>query len=280
MTRPKKQTVEYYPHMVKHGRTLFILQQRYGNDGYAAWFKILETLGETEGHYFNFGTKENWEYLVAKLWVDEDRAKAILKTLADLDAIDKELFQENILWSNNFVSNLERLYARRKTATPSKPIVNGNGNPAERDKGTTETPLSGINDNEKPQSTVKESKEEKNSAEQPLTVPLKDGSEYTFTALEIDRLKTVFVNIDVKQEILKIREWNIDNPKKRKTRRGFPSHVNKWLSGKDEAATNRAVLANMADGIGKGMPTENLKRKEEAARQKIKDQAKGHQTID
>lgn len=49
MARPKKQTVDYFPHFVKGGRTIFILENKFGNDGYAFWFKLLEILGESEG---------------------------------------------------------------------------------------------------------------------------------------------------------------------------------------------------------------------------------------
>lgn len=45
MARPKKQTVDYFPHFVKGGRTIFILENKFGNDGYAFWFKLLEILG-------------------------------------------------------------------------------------------------------------------------------------------------------------------------------------------------------------------------------------------
>ena len=49
MARPKRTTVDYYPHYVKCGRTIYILEARFGNDGYAFWFKVLEVLGENEG---------------------------------------------------------------------------------------------------------------------------------------------------------------------------------------------------------------------------------------
>lgn len=53
MARPTKETVDYFPHFVKCGRTIFILESKYGNDGYAFWFKLLEILGDTEGHYYD-----------------------------------------------------------------------------------------------------------------------------------------------------------------------------------------------------------------------------------
>ena len=57
MTRPKKQTVDYFPHSCNHKKTIYILEERYGNNGYSFWFKLLEMLGNTEGQRpFNPGT--------------------------------------------------------------------------------------------------------------------------------------------------------------------------------------------------------------------------------
>ena len=42
MSRPRKNIVDYFPHIARSGKTVFILEQEFGNDGYAALFKILE----------------------------------------------------------------------------------------------------------------------------------------------------------------------------------------------------------------------------------------------
>ena len=44
MARPLKQTVDYFPHYVNHGKTLLIIENEYGNTGYAFWFKVIELL--------------------------------------------------------------------------------------------------------------------------------------------------------------------------------------------------------------------------------------------
>ena len=45
MARPAKTSVDYFPHMAHSGKTIAILEARWGNDGYAFWFKLLELLG-------------------------------------------------------------------------------------------------------------------------------------------------------------------------------------------------------------------------------------------
>ena len=121
MARPRKQTVDYFPHSCTHGKTMFVLEQRYGNDGYAFWFKLLEMLGGEEGHYLQLGTAPEWEFLLAKTRIDSDKCREILDLLATLGAIDAELWTEQVVWSDNFVDGVSDAYRNRKVEIPSKP---------------------------------------------------------------------------------------------------------------------------------------------------------------
>ena len=123
MARPLKRVAEYFPHFATSGRTMFILESKYGNNGYAFWFKLLELLAITEGHYYRIGNPTDWEFLVAKTKISSSLAKEILSTLADVDAIDKELYEHEIIWSQNFVDNLSGLYNKRKVTAPEKPCI-------------------------------------------------------------------------------------------------------------------------------------------------------------
>ena len=122
MGRPAKETVDYFPHYVKSGRTIFILESKFGNDGYAFWFKLLEILGESEGHYYDCSISNNWEYLLAKTRCDENTANEIIETLISLGKIDGELWNEKrIVWCKNFVDNLSFAYNKRHVKLPSAP---------------------------------------------------------------------------------------------------------------------------------------------------------------
>ncbi len=72
MARPKKKGVDYFPHDCVTGKTIFILEQKYGNDGYAFWFKLLEFLGTKEGHYLDCHNIEDIEFLQAKTHLDDN----------------------------------------------------------------------------------------------------------------------------------------------------------------------------------------------------------------
>lgn len=124
MGRPRKQTVDYFPHFVStDSRTKFILEQSWGNDGYAFWFKLLELLGRSEGHYYDCSAAANEKYLVALMKIDESTINDILATLADLGNIDKKLWDERkVIWCQSLVDNLQDVYSKRTVSAPMKPF--------------------------------------------------------------------------------------------------------------------------------------------------------------
>ena len=73
MARPRKQTVDYFPHDTNagHRKTLTVLQNKYGNDGYAFWYQLLELLGRSPGHFYNFSDPSDWEFLVAETHISD-----------------------------------------------------------------------------------------------------------------------------------------------------------------------------------------------------------------
>lgn len=125
MGRPRKQTVDYFPHFVStDSRTKFILEQGWGNDGYAFWFKLLELLGRSEGHYYDCSQPADKMYLVALTKVTEEQADAILDMLALRGNIDLELWQERkVIWCQSLVDNLQDVYSKRTVSAPSKPFT-------------------------------------------------------------------------------------------------------------------------------------------------------------
>lgn len=120
--RKSKKKVDYFPHYVRHGRTLEILEQRYGIAGYYFWFKLLEFLGDTDGHYLDCNNQITWEYLASKTKNTTEICHEILTLLATLEAIDKELWNENkIIWCQKFVDGISDAYRNRISEIPVKP---------------------------------------------------------------------------------------------------------------------------------------------------------------
>ena len=154
MARPKKRTVDYFPHQCNHGKTMFILEQKYGNDGYAFWFKLLELLGTTEGHFLHLENSADWEFLQAKTRLYGDKCREILDLLARLDAIDRELWESHrVVWSQNFVDGIAPVYGNRGVETPSKPSFYTR-KPSDGGVSTPENPQSRVEESRVEESTI------------------------------------------------------------------------------------------------------------------------------
>ena len=125
MPRHVKYTADYFPHVAHHGKTMFILESKFGNDGYAFWFKLLELLCSTEGHCYDCDSAENWGFLTSVMHVNDETATEILDLLAKLGAIDSDLWDDKRIWSQHLVDNLSPLYAKRTTEIPQKPHNRG-----------------------------------------------------------------------------------------------------------------------------------------------------------
>ncbi len=124
MARPPKQTVLYFPHDTdaSEGKTLTIIQAKYGNDGYAFWFKLLQLLGKAPGHYYDFNNPADWEFLLAKTHQNgTETTKGILHTLVVLGAIDAELYAQGIIWCQKFVDRVADAYNRTVGGPPQRP---------------------------------------------------------------------------------------------------------------------------------------------------------------
>lgn len=121
MTRPRKQTVDWFPHSCSHGRTMFVLERRWGIAGYGFWFKLLEILGNTEGHFIDADNQATMDYLQAYTYTDKETCFEILNQLANLEAIDPKLWEEKIIWSDNFVKGLAPCYRNRNIEIPVRP---------------------------------------------------------------------------------------------------------------------------------------------------------------
>jgi hypothetical protein len=76
-----------------------------------------------------------------------------------------------------------------------------------------------------------------------ITFILNDKSEYEVTQSYIDEMQKCYPYLDILQELRKIKAWSINNPSKRKTRKGATKFIgnwfdraqnnNKWYGGKD-----------------------------------------------
>jgi len=152
MARPQKQTVDYFPHDANAcaGDTLTVLQSRFGNDGYAFWFKLLEKLASTDGHYLDCRNSTKWQLLLARTGVNEITGVEIMNLLVEMQAIDKELWESKLIWCQKLVDNIAEVYKNRRREIPQRPVITN--------VNTITTEGNGFTTDESTQSKVKETK--------------------------------------------------------------------------------------------------------------------------
>ena len=151
MSRPRKAVADYFPHYVNHGKTMFTIENEYGNDGYTFWFKLLEQLAGAEHHYLDCNDNATWRFMLAKSNIKNETAISILETCSSMGAINQDLWKYKIIRSDNLIENLGSLYNRREVTLLSNsevlalckekshsPIVSGYSNPQREIKDRNE----------------------------------------------------------------------------------------------------------------------------------------------
>ena len=120
MARPKKNTVDYFPHDCHWSKELEIFINKHGNKGYAFYFRLLELLGVTPDHKYDCSKPIDYQYLVSKTEVDEQKLEVYIERLVSIGVIDEELWKEKKIWVQSFVDSVAEVYEKRITQLPTK----------------------------------------------------------------------------------------------------------------------------------------------------------------
>jgi len=119
MPKPTKKTVEWFPHSVKHGRKMLAVERRFGNDGYATWFKLLEELGEAENHCLLLTCPHQIDLMSARCFVEPDRFLQIVEALVSYGEFNREIWENHrAIFSQKLVDSVHELYRKRRAAPP------------------------------------------------------------------------------------------------------------------------------------------------------------------
>ena len=143
---------------------MFYLRSKFGNDGYAVWFMLLENLGKASYHYLNLSDDVELMYLSSELKVSDAALTEIINDLVKLDEFDRELWEENkILFNEKFIENVSDAYKKRNNNCIDRNSLllllesKGIRKPS---KGNLKPSKFTLKVGSKPQRIVKESKEE------------------------------------------------------------------------------------------------------------------------
>lgn len=114
MARPARNNVDYFPFYCKEGRAMFYIEEKYGNDGYASWVKIIRQLAVTNFHFLNLSDDIDSMYLAAKCKVSEEKLTDIITDLSKLGEFNLKLWNENrIVYNEKFIESIADAYGKR-----------------------------------------------------------------------------------------------------------------------------------------------------------------------
>jgi hypothetical protein len=82
---------------------------------------LLEQLGNTDGHILNLNEKSTMLHLSAYCKIKQETLIEICNTLADLEAIDRDLWSHKYIFCEPFVAGIKDAYKKRIGILPSKP---------------------------------------------------------------------------------------------------------------------------------------------------------------
>jgi len=220
MARPERNNVDYFPFICKEGKAMYYIEDKYGNDGFATWIKILRQLAVNNYHYINLSEKVEIMFLSSKCKVSEETLISIINDLSELGEFNALLWVESkIIWSQKFMEHIQDAYNKRKnkciTYEGLLHLLDSLGV-----RKLSKLPLKGgINT----QSKVEKKKEDKIILK--LNDVYREFKHLKITVEEYQKLKDKFIGEDIDQIL-----DDIENYKNNKNYTSLYLTANKWLT--------------------------------------------------
>lgn len=112
--RPQKNNVEFLPLFVRKGNKVGYIDQRYGNDGYATFMRILIKLADTDFHFLDLSKPMHVMLMASDCKIEKDLLFNIIDDLAELGKFEPNLWKEcKVIWCQDLVDSLQEAYKKR-----------------------------------------------------------------------------------------------------------------------------------------------------------------------
>lgn len=238
MARPYKVGNNYFPSDVNIYSDLKIMDllNEYGPIGYLVYDWIIRKVYQ-EGYYLEADLDQLSSFFVRDIGSKWIRNKSVVTQViyfcADIGLFDHDLLAQGIITSVGIQRRYLEITSRRKQPNKLEKyrILPDAFSSADINSEIDNNNLVFDNDNSIMDSNNSiERKENKNT----IMLPLKDGSEYAVCTDQIEEWQGVFKQLDVQNEVQRMRAWCLANPSKRKTRRGIQRFATNWLLGNTE----------------------------------------------
>jgi hypothetical protein len=149
MARPRKNNADYFSHdnNMRKDTKIESVRSKFGNEGYAVWCMLLETLTENENFRLRLSNAIDWELLAGDFRVDFERLKEMFDYFSRIELVE---WDGVYVVCRNLGKRLSPLIEKREAFREKYAVSD-----AEMPVSTTETEVS---DAEMPHSKVNKSK--------------------------------------------------------------------------------------------------------------------------
>jgi hypothetical protein len=115
MARPERHDVDYFPFFAKRGKTLNILQSKYGLEGIGFFTNLLRFLALTPDHYYCLREEDDRLNFFAEIGLrEEGKGMEMIEIMVKTGKLDKELWEgHKVIASEAFLESLEDAYRKR-----------------------------------------------------------------------------------------------------------------------------------------------------------------------
>lgn len=115
MGRSARNDVDYYPHKVKKGKTLFILQNKYKLEGYGFFYKLLDFLAITPFHHYQINNDTDLLYLSGECMIDDENLLLeMIEVMITTGKLDKDLWNDHkVIACDDFLDSVKLAYKDR-----------------------------------------------------------------------------------------------------------------------------------------------------------------------
>jgi len=118
VARHEKHTADYFPFVVKDGKTLFVLETQWGATGTGVFTNVLRFLCATPDHHYRISDPGDRLYFFSRLHIDESTGMQMLTAMSKTGKLDKELFDHGVIFCHDLVDSLRDAYQKRTNKEP------------------------------------------------------------------------------------------------------------------------------------------------------------------
>ena len=119
--RPIAYNVDYFPHKCKDDKELLLIQHKYKSEGYEAFYRLQQCLGDAEYHRIDLKNTLEKQMFEMGMSVSQEVVYGVIDILVGMNWLDREVYErDNVLWSDKFMNSIRAVYINRRRHIPEK----------------------------------------------------------------------------------------------------------------------------------------------------------------